>query len=130
MGYDFQIMTEKGVLEYCKQEGPVIRFYDGIEKHVPGKSEITSSKIIWEQDDTVATSKYTYFEIDHFADCVINGKQPITDGESALKGLQLIWALYDGEKTNIAPDLTKFDLGDENRALYDAYIAEMNEKNL
>lgn len=128
MGYDWQIMTERGLLELDRYNGERIRFYDGIANHVPGVTETRSSRVIWERDDGTAVTKDTYFEIDHFADCVLNGKKPITDGETALKSLQLIWALYDGEKNNYVPDLSQFDLGEENHENYRSYIKEMNEK--
>ena len=55
------------------------------------------------------------------------GRKPITDGESALKSLQVIWELYDGEKHNIAPDLRKYAYTEEDRENYKNYIDEMNE---
>jgi predicted dehydrogenase len=44
-------------------------------------------------------------EINHFVDCVLNGKTPLTNGRETLRGLQVIWKLYDAEKHNTVADL-------------------------
>ena len=102
MGYDFQIHTEKGLLNYDHIDG-VIRLYDACIEHVPGVEEQKSYKELWRRD--VEFSKETEYEIKHFADCIINGKKPLTDAKSALKGLQVIWRMYDAEKTGTVADL-------------------------
>lgn len=102
LGYDFQIQTEKGMLEY-DHRGGFIRLYDGNGVHEPGKSESQSYTVLWERDG--GTSKETQHEIRHFADCVLNDKTPLTNGRVALQSLRVIWALYNAEKNNILADL-------------------------
>ena len=110
LAYDFQIQTEKGMLEYEHQAGEV-RIYDQSGQHRPGgASESQSYRIVWTRDG--GTSKETQHEIRHFTDCVLNDKKPLTDGRSALQGLRVIWALYNAEKNNIIADLR--GLGLEN----------------
>ena len=65
--------------------------------------------------------------MDHFAECVREKKTPITDGESAMKSLQVIWALYDAEKRNYIPDLSPYAYSEEAKACYDEYMKKMNE---
>lgn len=101
LGWNFQIMTEKGLLEYDKK---CIKFYNQIAAHIPGVTENNAYKVIWE--DTCAAGKQTQFEISHFVDCILTGKKPLTDGRSALKSLQVIWKMYDAEKFNVIADLT------------------------
>ncbi|MBR5518432.1 MAG: Gfo/Idh/MocA family oxidoreductase [Clostridia bacterium] len=104
LGYDFQIQTEKGMLEYDHGEGK-IKLYATAEEHIPG--EVCDPKqftVLWEREGE--KSKETQHEISHFADCVINGKKPLTDAESALAGLRVIWKMYEAEKTGIVADLS------------------------
>lgn len=103
LGYDYQIHTEKGMLEYDHFAGE-IRFYHGSEIHNPG--DLTESQkydVLWKREGE--KSKETQHEIRHFVDCVINDKTPITNGRVALQGLKVIWALYNAEKNNMLADL-------------------------
>ena len=59
-------------------------------------------EILWDQG---SGEKLPQNEINHFADCVLNGKKPLTDGRSALESLRVIWKLYDAEKHNAVADL-------------------------
>ena len=103
LGYDFQIQTEKGLLEYEHKSGE-IRLYDGSSVHVPGmETEKANYRVIWTREGKV--SKETQHEIRHFVDCVLNDKTPITNGRAALQGLKVIWALYNAEENNMLADL-------------------------
>lgn len=103
LAYDFQIHTEKGLLDYDHRAGE-IRFYNGIAVHEPGEEYSPQrSAVIWKSDDELG--KQTQHEINHFTDCVLNDKTPLTDGESALQGLRVIWALYNAEKNMTVADL-------------------------
>ena len=102
MGYDFQIQTEKGMIEYQHYAGQ-IKLYNKGFKHEPGIAENPHYEVLWERGTDV--SKETQYEIAHFADCVRTGKKPLTNGRSALQGLRVIWALYDAEKHHTIADL-------------------------
>jgi hypothetical protein len=65
--------------------------------------------------------------MDHFAECVREKKTPITDGESAMKSLEVIWELYDAEKRNYVPNLAPYAYTEEDNARYSEYIKKMNE---
>lgn len=103
MGYDFQIQTEKGLLEYDHIAGEV-RLYDQNTVHKPGDSENTDYKVIWSRGTDI--SKETQHEIAHFAHCVKTGETPLTNGYETLRGLRAIWRMYDAEKTGIVADLS------------------------
>ena len=125
LGYDFQVQTEKGLLEYSRSlAGEKILLYDSIGEHRPGIIEDTGSKVIWEAKKVEGNKKFTHFEINHFADCIINGKKPVTDGETALKSLKLIWKLYDGERLDFIPDLTDCAYTKEDMDNYLNYVME------
>ena len=102
LGYDFQIQTEKGMLEYDHQNG-MVRFYSGAKRHEPGVIENQNYQVLWQRQGE--KTKHTEFEIAHFAECVRTGKKPLTDGRAALQSLRVIWALYDAEKHGVMADL-------------------------
>ena len=102
LGYDFQIHTEKGMLEYDHYAG-LVRLYDRTDVHIPGQFADQTCTVLWDRGKDM--NKETQHEIRHFADCVLNGKKPLTDGHSALQGLRVIWKLYDAEQHNTVADL-------------------------
>ena len=103
LAYDFQIQTEKGLLDYEHRSGE-IKLYDGIATHVPGEEYSPQrSRVIWKNDDELG--KQTQHEINHFTDCCLDDKTPLTDGRSALQGLRVIWALYNAEKNQTLANL-------------------------
>ena len=104
MGTDFQIITEKGTLEFDFVSGEV-KVYDNVKEHIPGMADSDAQKyrVVWKREN--AASKETQHEISHFVDCIINKKKPETDAHSALESLRVIWKLYDAEKMGIVADL-------------------------
>ncbi len=103
LGYDFQIHTEKGMLEYIHETGE-IRLYNNQAPHVPGEQErIGEYRLLWKREG--ARSKQTQFEIAHFVDCVRNNKVPLTNGKVTLQGLRCIWKMYEAERNNTIADL-------------------------
>ena len=101
LGYDFQVQTEKGLLDYDHIAG-TITYYSRSEVHKPGEKSKHTVEVLWDQGDA---QKATQHEINHFVDCVLTGAKPLTDGESALRSLRVIWKLYDAEKFGIVADL-------------------------
>ena len=102
LGYDFQIQTEKGMLEYEKKSGEV-RLYNKNAEHRPGDDENAEYTVLFR--DPAAKTKQTQHEILHFIDCIRTGKKPMTDAHSALQGLRVIWKMYDAEKHDVVADL-------------------------
>ena len=111
LGYNFQIQTEKGLLEYDRGAN-VIRLYGGAGLHVPGTAENNSyTRILW--DGNGPANKETHYEISHFVDCIRNHKEPITGGRAALQSLRIIWKMYDAEKNGTTADLRGLGLPTE-----------------
>jgi len=103
LGYDFQIQTEKGMLEYY-HSGNEIRLYNKSNVHAPGAAnESDIYEVIWKGNDAPGT--YTKHEIQYFADCVNTGKEPMTSGKKALQSLRVIWKMYEAEKNSSIADL-------------------------
>ncbi len=110
MSYDFQIMTEAGLLDYEHASGE-IRFYNGNGEHKPdGGSERQQYNVIWKREEQLG--KATQYEIRHFTDCVLNDKTPLTDGKVAIQSLRVIWELYDAEKNHRLANLRGLGLND------------------
>ena len=109
LGWDVQIQTEKGMLEFDRFKGQ-IKLYDGLSVHTPGEAEYQGYKVLWETDG--ALMKQTQHEIRHFTDCIRTGQKPVTDGRSALQSLRVIWKMYDAEKHNIIADLRGLGLNE------------------
>ena len=101
LGYDFQLHTEKGLLDYDHHAG-TITFYSKENIHDPSKPATKTAEVLW---DKGTLDKATHSEIDHFVRCVLDGKTPLTSGRTALESLRLIWKLYDAEKTDTIADL-------------------------
>ena len=103
LGYDFQIQTEKGLLEYDHYEGAV-KFYGSSEVHIPGVIEENPKfSVLWRVNGKL--TKGTQYEIAHFVDCCRTGKEPLTSGKKALQSLRVIWELYNAERNNTIADL-------------------------
>ena len=103
LAYDFQVQTEKGMLEFENNSGE-IRLYNGSGEHVPhGGNESQKYTVLWQRP--FDNGKNTQYEIKHFAECVMEDKQPETHGRNALQSLRVIWALYDAEKHGAMADL-------------------------
>jgi predicted dehydrogenase len=107
---DFQIQTEKGMLEYEHVAGEV-RLYHENGIHQPGDAiECQFYDILWKRENE--RSKETQHEIRHFVDCILNDKVPNTNARQSLQSLRVIWALYNAEHNNTIADLR--GLGLEN----------------
>ena len=103
LGMDFQVQMEKGMLDFDYRRG-IIKLYDQESMHRPGAVEDdVRYKILWHREGKA--NKQTQFEINHFLDCVRTGKTPVTDGETSLQGLRVIWKMYDAEKFGVVADL-------------------------
>lgn len=103
MGYNFQIHTEQGLLEYDHKSGTLTLYHKHAE-HVPGEFASEGNvTVIWKREGE--TSKNTEHELMHFVDCIRTGKKPLTDAYSSLQGLRVIWKLYEAEKQGVVADL-------------------------
>jgi hypothetical protein len=63
--------------------------------------------IVWSfGNDGPGANKQTHREINHFTDCVLNDKYPLTDAWSSIESNRLIWKLYDAAEKGVVADLT------------------------
>lgn len=102
LGYSFQAHCEEGMLEIDYSKGQLL-LHSRLEKHIPGVHDSkTSVKVLLEAPGVKATT----IEMAHFLDCVETGKTPLTDAESSLEGLKVIWKLYEAEDNHELADLS------------------------
>ncbi len=114
MGWDCQIMLEKGVLEYDRFAGQ-IKYYHDNNEHVVNAEEEKKYVVLWEEDSSI--SKRTQHEMRHFMHCIETGERPITDGERATKSLKIIKKMYDAEKMGTVANLRGLGLDEAGRVL-------------
>ena len=96
--YAFQVHTDEGMFEYLDKKA-VLKFTSNYHPDPDKRTET-----IWNLGSTVGHA--TWREIQHFFQCIREHKQPLTNGRRALRGLDVIWALYDAEDRNCIADLS------------------------
>ena len=67
-------------------------------------------EVIFTCEDNSHLPKY---ELEYFADCVLNDVHPICDGGGALQGNRVIWRMYEAAERNLVADLSGLGLEDE-----------------
>jgi len=106
--YAMHTLFEDGMIECCLNEG---KMWLHQTKDLETYSEVSDeAKLIFTCEETSHLPKY---EIDYFADCVLNDVRPMCDGNGALQGNRVIWRMYEAEKRNIVADLRGLGLDDE-----------------
>ncbi len=106
-GWEIQIHGTKGMLAYSKigEYGGKVVLYKNIgnKKFHNEDPNATDIEILWETDDIFG--KKTAPEVIHFADCIINDKEPNTNAHQSIQGLRVIRKLYEAEKNGTIADL-------------------------
>lgn len=105
--YAIHAFFEDGMVECCLNEGKMYLHKSTNLDVYSEKSDV--EELIFECEPTSHLPKY---EIEYFADCIINDVKPMTDGMSALKGQKAIWAMYKAERENRYADLREFAFED------------------
>jgi predicted dehydrogenase len=107
LGYAFHAHCEEGMLEIALRDGQLIA-HTRAEEHDSGRLVARQQEEVLLE---VPHAKHTDLEMAHFIDCIETGKQPLTDGQGSLEGLQVIWELYAAEEENRIADLGGLGLG-------------------
>ncbi|HHW11156.1 MAG TPA: Gfo/Idh/MocA family oxidoreductase [Firmicutes bacterium] len=89
LGYSIHAHCTEGMLEANFRAGKLIAIVKGEEQ------------VLYEAE----RGKYTNFEMEHFVECITEGKEPLTDGPGSLQGLRVIWKLYEAEQNHTVADL-------------------------
>ncbi len=105
--YAIHAFFEGGMVECCLNEGKMyLHRTQNLTKYFE-KSDV--EELIFECEPTSHLPRY---EIEHFADCILNDTQPLTTGETTLQGHRVIWRMYAAEKQDKVADLTGLGLND------------------
>ena len=83
--YSFHAHCTDGMIELALREGKLIVHSKGEERTVM----------------TATSAKPTEEEMAHFLDCVETGATPITNARESLRGLRVIWKLYEAEQRGV-----------------------------
>ena len=60
--------------------------------------------VLWKADGLVRKNLGQVYR--EFADCIREGREPITSGRRALESLKVIWRVYNAEENNKIADLS------------------------
>ncbi len=102
----------EGMLEADLSTGRLILHQDNYEgaPHEVGHRQMTGEGAQQRLLMEIEPGKHTANEVSHFRDCVVHGRQPLTDGAASLQGLQVIWKLYEAERAGVVADLSGLSL--------------------
>ncbi|MBP1993327.1 Gfo/Idh/MocA family protein [Paenibacillus eucommiae] len=110
LGYSFHAHCEQGMLEVNYTDNKLY-FHQGMKEERAGiHLSSPETEVLMELEQS---EKITHYEISHFAECVLEGKKPLTDGPESLQGLRVIWRLYEAEEKEVVADLTGLGLDEE-----------------
>lgn len=101
--YAIHAFFEDGMVECALNEGKMYMHRSTDLGNYAEKSDV--EELIFTCEPTSHLPKY---ELEYFADCVINDVVPSPSGTEALKSQQAIWALYKAEHENRMADLRIF----------------------
>ena len=102
--YTIQVHCEHGFFDYQMNAG-ILKFM--CNRGPESKSGEYPRDIVWTfGNDGPGANKQTHREINHFTDCVLNDKYPLTDAWSSIESNRLIWKLYEAEEKGVVADLT------------------------
>lgn len=99
--YTFQIHFTEAFLNYevFDETMTVSRFWG------PDLSLSDPITLTWKFEADSDTRHHTEIENQHFIDCILNDKTPITNGKDAIQSLRVIWKLYEAEEKGEIADL-------------------------
>ena len=105
--YAIHAFFERGMVECCLNEGTMYLHKTQNLTNYFEKSDV--EELIFECEPT---SHLPWYELNHFADCILNDTEPLTSGETTLQGHRVIWRMYAAEAKNQVADLRGLSLND------------------
>ena len=101
--YAAHAFFEDGMVECALNEGKMYLHKSTNPGNYAEKSDV--EELIFTCEPSSHLPKY---ELEYFADCILNGVKPKPDGEDALKSQLAIWEMYKAEHENRMADLRGF----------------------
>ena len=93
------------MVECCLNEGKMFLHKTKNLSSYFEKSDI--EELIFECEPT---GHLPWYELNHFADCIINDTEPLTSGQTTRQGHRVIWRIYAAEAENKVADLRGLSL--------------------
>ncbi len=106
--YSIHAFFEDGMIECCLNDGKM--YFHQRREIIPYFETSDQQTLIFQCAPDIHQPK---FELAHFADCVLNDKEPITDGPVSMQSLRVIWRMYEAEEKDIIADLRGIELEGE-----------------
>ncbi len=103
--YAIHAFFQNGMVECCLNEG---KMYLHKTEHLSNyfeKSDI--EELIFECEPT---GHLPFYELDHFANCILTDQEPLTNGITTLAGHRVIWRMYAAEAEDRMADLRGLSL--------------------
>lgn len=104
LGWSMHVHCTEGMLEYTRGDGKLDlhhRVVGETRGETANRTRPSQAELIYQEP---GRGKMTQFQFKHFADCVRDGRQPLTSGPSSLQGLRVIWRLYEAETKHTMAD--------------------------
>jgi predicted dehydrogenase len=89
------VHTTEGLIELTPDQDQLL-LHRGAREGQPGVTEVLAQGV---------GGKPLEREMEHFLDCIENGREPLTNAKDSLQGLRVIWKLYEAEENNVVADL-------------------------
>lgn len=102
LGKNIQLHTEGGMFDFDFETGE-LRIHDQLLVHKPGEVFNRRYTVLYNED--MEEVKNTPYELNHFAECILTGKTPETDGYSTMQVQKAIWKMIEADKHNVMADL-------------------------
>ena len=103
--YAIHAFFENGMVECCLNEGMMYLHKTQNLTNYFEKSDM--EELIFQCEPT---SHLPWYELNHFAECILNDTEPLTSGETTLQGHRVIWRMYAAEAENRVADLRGLSL--------------------
>jgi len=103
--YTIHAFFESGMIECLINDGKM--FFHQRRKLLPYFETSDQQTLIYQ---CAAAIHQPEFEMAHFADCVHDNVEPVTNGPVALESLRVIWRMYEAEKKDVVADLRGLSL--------------------
>lgn len=106
--YAIHAFFEKGMVECCLNDGKM--YFHHQSKEMPYYETCDEQIMIFQCEPHI---HQPVFELEHFADCVLQDKTPTTSGSVSMQSLRVIWRMYEAEEKNVIADLSGIELEGE-----------------
>lgn len=114
--YTIHVFTDKGFFDYD--------FVKDVLTYKSTEGPVNETRGIETWDFAKTGDKRTELEIMHFLNCIETGKEPVTDGDSAIQSLRVIWRLYEAEEKGQIADLRGLGISKDKKNILGNWVED------